>query len=35
MRRDLRVVRRGLRAELTRFERVRGLLSLRSLGLAS
>jgi transglutaminase-like putative cysteine protease len=34
MRRDLRVVRRGLRRELTRFERARGLLSLRSLGLA-
>jgi hypothetical protein len=34
MRRDLRAVRRGLRSELTRFERVRGLLSLRSLGLA-
>jgi protein-glutamine gamma-glutamyltransferase len=34
MRRDLRAVRRGLRRELTRFERVRGLLSLRSLGLA-
>ncbi len=34
MRRDLRAVRRGLRRELTRFERARGLLSLRSLGLA-
>jgi hypothetical protein len=34
MRRDLRAVRHGLRSELTRFERVRGLLSLRSLGLA-
>jgi transglutaminase-like putative cysteine protease len=34
MRRDLRAVRRGLRRELTRGERVRGLLSLRSLGLA-
>ena len=35
MRRDLRAVRRGLRRELTRYERARGLLSLRSLGLAS
>jgi hypothetical protein len=35
MRRDLRTVRRGLRRELTRYERTRGLLSLRSLGLAS
>ena len=34
MRRDLRGVRSGLRSELTRFERLRGLLSLRSLGLA-
>jgi transglutaminase-like putative cysteine protease len=34
MRRGLREVRRNLRAELTRLERVRGLLSLRSLGLA-
>jgi len=34
MRRDLRAVRRGLRRELTLAERVRGLLSLRSLGLA-
>jgi transglutaminase-like putative cysteine protease len=34
MRRDLRAVRRGLRRELTRGERIRGLLSLRSLGLA-
>jgi transglutaminase-like putative cysteine protease len=34
MRRDLRRVRRGMRRELTRPERVRGLLSLRSLGLA-
>ena len=34
MRRDLRVVRRGIRRQLTRSERVRGLLSLRSLGLA-
>jgi protein-glutamine gamma-glutamyltransferase len=33
-RRDLRAVRRDLRRELTRFERARGLLSLRSLGLA-
>jgi transglutaminase-like putative cysteine protease len=33
-RRDLRRLRRGLRRELTRFERIRGLLSLRSLGLA-
>jgi len=32
-RRDLRLLRRGLRRELTRFERFRGLLSLRSLGL--
>jgi len=35
MRRDLRAVRRDLRRELTRYERARGLLSLRSLGLAS
>jgi transglutaminase-like putative cysteine protease len=35
MRHDLRVVRRGMRADLTRLERLRGLLSLRSLGLAS
>ena len=34
MRRDLRVVRRGIRRQLSRSERVRGLLSLRSLGLA-
>jgi transglutaminase-like putative cysteine protease len=34
MRHDLRAVRRGLRRELTRSERLRGLLSLRSLGLA-
>jgi protein-glutamine gamma-glutamyltransferase len=34
MRRELRAVRRSLRRELTRFERVRGLLSLRSLGFA-
>jgi transglutaminase-like putative cysteine protease len=34
MRRDLRAVRRGIRRELTRGERLRGLLSLRSLGLA-
>jgi hypothetical protein len=34
MRRDLRAVRRGMRRELSRSERVRGLLSLRSLGLA-
>jgi transglutaminase-like putative cysteine protease len=34
MRRELRAVRRGIRKELTRGERVRGLLSLRSLGLA-
>ena len=34
MRGDLRAVRRGLRRELTRGERLRGLLSLRSLGLA-
>jgi transglutaminase-like putative cysteine protease len=33
-RRDLRQLRRGLRRELTRSERVRGLLSLRSLGFA-
>jgi protein-glutamine gamma-glutamyltransferase len=33
-RRDLRRLLRGLRRELTRFERVRGLLSLRSLGFA-
>jgi transglutaminase-like putative cysteine protease len=33
-RRDLRLLRRGLRRELTRFERLRGLVSLRSLGLA-
>jgi transglutaminase-like putative cysteine protease len=35
MRRDLRAVRRDIRRELTRYERARGLLSLRSLGLAS
>jgi hypothetical protein len=34
MRRDLRAVRRGLRRALSRSERLRGLLSLRSLGLA-
>jgi hypothetical protein len=34
MRRDLRALRRGIRQELSRSERVRGLLSLRSLGLA-
>jgi transglutaminase-like putative cysteine protease len=34
MRHDLRAVRRGIRRTLTRSERVRGLLSLRSLGLA-
>jgi len=34
MRRDLRAVRKALRKELSRSERVRGLLSLRSLGLA-
>lgn len=34
MRRDLRALRRALRRELSRGERVRGLLSLRSLGLA-
>jgi transglutaminase-like putative cysteine protease len=34
MRRDLRRVRRGIRRSLTRSERFRGLLSLRSLGLA-
>ena len=34
MRRDLRAVRRGLRRQLSRSERVRGLFSLRSLGLA-
>jgi hypothetical protein len=34
MRHDLRSVRRGLRGELTRSERFRGLLSLRSLGFA-
>ena len=34
MRRDLRAVRRGIRRALSRSERVRGLLSLRSLGLA-
>jgi transglutaminase-like putative cysteine protease len=34
MRHDLRSVRRGLRGELTRSERLRGLLSLRSLGFA-
>jgi hypothetical protein len=34
MRRDLRALRKALRKELTRGERVRGLLSLRSLGLA-
>ena len=34
MRRDLRALRRGMRQALTRSERLRGLLSLRSLGLA-
>jgi transglutaminase-like putative cysteine protease len=34
MRRDLRALRRGMRRVLSRSERVRGLLSLRSLGLA-
>jgi hypothetical protein len=34
MRRDLRQLRKHLRRRLTRVERVRGLLSLRSLGLA-
>jgi transglutaminase-like putative cysteine protease len=34
MRRSLRQVRRDLRSELTRLDRTRGLLSLRSLGLA-
>jgi Transglutaminase-like superfamily/TgpA N-terminal domain len=34
MRLALRVVRRAIRAELTRLDRIRGLLSLRSLGLA-
>jgi len=34
MRRDLRTLRKALRKELSRGERVRGLLSLRSLGLA-
>ena len=34
MRRDLRAVRRGIRRTLSRSERVRGLLSLQSLGLA-
>ena len=34
MRRDLRALRRGMRGALSRSERVRGLLSLRSLGLA-
>ena len=34
LRRDLRALRRGIRSQLTRFERLRGLLSLRSLGLA-
>ncbi|HET7555385.1 MAG TPA: transglutaminaseTgpA domain-containing protein [Gaiellaceae bacterium] len=34
MRRDLRALRKALRKELSRGERVRGLLSLRSLGLA-
>jgi len=33
-RRSLRDLRRSVRAELTRFERTRGLISLRSLGLA-
>ena len=34
MRRELRAVRRGIRRTLSRSERLRGLLSLRSLGLA-
>ncbi len=34
LRRDLRALRRGIRSQLTRLERLRGLLSLRSLGLA-
>ncbi len=34
MRRSMRELRRGLRRELTRLDRTRGLLSLRSLGLA-
>ena len=34
LRRSMRELRRDLRRELTRFERTRGLLSLRSLGLA-
>jgi hypothetical protein len=34
LRRAMRHLRRDLRRELTRFERIRGLLSLRSLGLA-
>jgi protein-glutamine gamma-glutamyltransferase len=34
MRRDLRALRRGMRRSLSRAERLRGLLSLRSLGLA-
>jgi transglutaminase-like putative cysteine protease len=34
MRRDLRALRRGMRRALSRSERVRGLFSLRSLGLA-
>ena len=34
MRRDLRALRRGMRRALSRSERVRGLLSFRSLGLA-
>jgi transglutaminase superfamily protein len=34
LRRSMRAVRRGVRSELTGFERARGLVSLRSLGLA-
>ncbi len=34
LRRDLRALRRGIRSQLTRLERLRGLVSLRSLGLA-
>ena len=34
LRKDLRAVRRAIRARLTRFERARGLVSLRSLGMA-
>ncbi len=34
LQRDLRALRRGIRSRLTRLERLRGLLSLRSLGMA-